>query len=299
MTKKVKWGILAAASIARRRVVPAMLHCELAEVAAVGSRSLDKSQSFAKKFAIPKAYGSYEELLNDPEIEAIYNPLPNHLHVDWSIRAASHGKHVLCEKPLARNVAEARRSVAARDEHGVKIGGSIHGPHASAVAARARYCTKRPHRKASFSIVVLSAISTSSRKTCATWTEFGGGGLMDIGCYPIRISRFMFGEEPLRVIACIERDPSFQTDRLTSAILEFPCGQSIFTVPRKWSTTSTMQFLGTEGRVDMEIPFNAPTDNPCRIFIGRRKEFVGGASQVTEIVSDLRPIHHSGATAFP
>src|SRR4029077_11590222 len=122
MTKKVKWGILSAASIARRRAVPGMLQCELAEVAAVASRSLEKAQEFARELAIPKAYGSYEELINDPEIEAIYNPLPNHLHVEWSIRAASRGKHVLCEKPVARTVEEARRLLAARDEYRVKVG---------------------------------------------------------------------------------------------------------------------------------------------------------------------------------
>src|SRR5215475_14019479 len=122
MTGKVKWGILGAAGIARKRVLPAMRDCQLAEVAAVGSRSLEKSQAFAKEFGIAKAYGSYEELINDPEIEVIYNPLPNHLHVEWSIRAASRGKHVLCEKPIARTVAEARLLLEARAEYGVKIG---------------------------------------------------------------------------------------------------------------------------------------------------------------------------------
>src|SRR6516165_5430797 len=122
MSDKVKWGILGAASIARRSVVPALKNCEFAEVAAVASRSLAKSQEFAKGLGIPKAYGSYEELIDDPDIEVIYNPLPNHLHVEWSIRAASRGKHVLCEKPIARNVAEARRLLQARDDYGVKIG---------------------------------------------------------------------------------------------------------------------------------------------------------------------------------
>src|SRR5258708_36361075 len=122
MTKKVKWGILSAASIARRRAVPGMLQCELVEVTAVASRSLEKAQEFARELSIPKAYGSYEELINDPEIEAIYNPLPNHLHVEWSVRAASRGKHVLCEKPVARTVAEARRLLEARNEYGVKVG---------------------------------------------------------------------------------------------------------------------------------------------------------------------------------
>ena len=122
MMKKVKWGILSTASIAQRRVLPAMLDCVHAELAGIASRSLDKAKAVATVFSIPKAYGSYEELFDDPEIEAIYNPLPNHLHVEWSIRAASRGKHVLCEKPLSRSVAEARRLLGARDNYHVKIG---------------------------------------------------------------------------------------------------------------------------------------------------------------------------------
>ena len=281
MTKKVKWGILGAASIARRRVVPAMLNCELAEVAAVGSRSLAKSQEFAKEFGIPKAYGSYEELLNDPEIEVIYNPLPNHLHVDWSIRAARRGKHVLCEKPIARNVAEARRLLAARDEYGVKIGEAFMvSTHPQWLRAREVVRSGRIGKLRS--AAGLFSYFNIEPENVRNSTEFAGGALMDIGCYPVRMSRFIFGEEPLRVTGCIERDPSFQTDRLTSAILEFPSGQSIFTVSTQMVYYQRMQFLGTEGRVDVEIPFNAPTDNPCRIFVDDGKNLYGGASQVTE-----------------
>jgi predicted dehydrogenase len=283
MTKKVKWGILGAASIARRRVVPAMLQCQLAEIAAVCSRSLAKSQEFAKEFAIPKAYGSYEELLNDPEIEVIYNPLPNHLHVDWSIRAASRGKHVLCEKPIARTVAEARRLLAARDEYGVKIGEAFMvSTHPQWLRAREVVRSGRigKLRSAAGLFSYFNVEPANVRNS----VEFAGGALMDIGCYPIRMSRFIFGEEPLRVTGCIARDPNFQTDRLTSAILEFPSGQSIFTVSTQMVYYQRMQFLGTEGRVDIEIPFNAPTDNPCRVFVDDGKNLYGGASQVTESI---------------
>src|SRR5580658_5062124 len=122
MTKKVKWGILSTASIAQRRVLPAMLECQHAEIAAIASRSIEKAKAVAEKFSIPKVYGSYEDLFGDPEIEAIYNPLPNHLHVEWSMHAASRGKHVLVEKPISRNVAEAKRLLEAREEFRVKIG---------------------------------------------------------------------------------------------------------------------------------------------------------------------------------
>ncbi len=281
MAKKVKWGILGAASIARRRVVPAMAQCEFAEVAAVASRSLGKSQEFAREFAIPKAYGSYDELLADPEIEVIYNPLPNHLHVEWSIRAASRGKHVLCEKPIARTVAEAMRLLEARDEYGVIIG------EAFMVRTHPQWLrTQEIVRSGQIgklrSVTGFFSYFNIEPENVRNSAEYAGGALMDIGCYPVKCSRFIFGEEPRRVIACIERDPSFQTDRTTSAILDFPTGQSIFTVSTQLVYYQRMQFLGTTGRVDVEIPFNAPTDKPCRVFVDDGKNLYGGASQVTE-----------------
>jgi len=281
MTKKVKWGILSAASIARRRAVPGMLQCELAEVTAVASRSLEKAQQFAREFSIPKAYGSYEELLNDPEIEAIYNPLPNHLHVEWSIQAASRGKHVLCEKPVARTVAEARRLLEARDEYGVKIGEAFM-VRSHPQWLRAQELVRGGRIGKLRSAVCLFSYFNVNPVNVRNSTEFAGGALMDIGCYPVRMSRFIFGEEPVRVLACMELDPGFKTDRLTSAILEFPAGQCIFAVSTQLVYYQRMQFLGTEGRLDIEIPFNAPTDKPCRIFIDDGKDLYGGASQVTE-----------------
>jgi predicted dehydrogenase len=258
-----------------------MLECEFAEVAAVASRSMEKARQFAQELGLPKAYGSYEELIDDPEIEAIYNPLPNHMHVEWSIRAASRGKHVLCEKPVARTVAEARRLLAARDEYGVKIG------EAFMVRTHPQWLRAQEHVRGGRigklrSAVCLFSYFNVNPENVRNSAELGGGGLMDIGCYPVRMSRFIFGEEPVRVIACVELDPSFKTDRLTSAILEFPTGQCIFTVSTQMNYYQRMQFLGTEGRVDIEIPFNAPTDKPCRIFVDDGKELYGGASQVTE-----------------
>jgi predicted dehydrogenase len=281
MTKKVKWGILSAASIARRRVMPGMLQCELAEVAAVASRSIEKARQFAKEFSIPKAYGSYEELINDPEIEAIYNPLPNHLHVEWSIRAASRGRHVLCEKPVARTVEEARRLLEARDKYRVKIGEAFM-VRSHPQWLRAEELVRAGRIGKLRSAVCLFSYFNVNPENVRNSTEFAGGALMDIGCYPVRMSRFIFSEEPVRVMACVELDPSFKTDRLTSAILEFPTGQCIFTVSTQLVYYQRMQFFGTEGRLDIEIPFNAPTDKPCWIFIDDGKDLYSGASQVTE-----------------
>src|SRR6202008_3471128 len=219
MTNKVKWGILGAASIAQRRVLPAMMQCEHAEVAAIASRSPEKAKAASALFFIPKAYGSYEELLADPEIEVIYNPLPNHLHVPWSIKAVEAGKPVLCEKPMSLTVAEAKTLRAARDRARVKVG------EAFMVKTHPQWLRTRELIRAG-RIGTLKAITGAfsyfnrDPENVRNIPEWGGGGMMDIGCYPITTSRFIFGEEPVRVSGLIERDPDFRTDRLTSAMME-------------------------------------------------------------------------------
>src|SRR5712691_6481177 len=173
-TAKVKWGVLGTAAIAVRDVIPAMQKGAWSEVRAIASRDAHKAKDAAKNLGIPQAYGSYEALLADPEIEAIYNPLPNHLHVPWSIKAAEAGKHVLCEKPLSLTVAEARTLLAVRDRCGVKIG------ELRAIVGAFSYFNRDPENVRNIA-------------------ECGGGAMMDIGCYPITTSRFIFGEEPTSV----------------------------------------------------------------------------------------------------
>jgi len=274
MPRKVKWGILGVASLVRRRVMPALLQCEHTEVTAIASRSLENAQAFAAEAKIPKAYGSYEELLADPEIEVIYNPLPNHLHVPWSIEAARKRKHVLCEKPLSLTVVEARRLLEVRDEYDVKIAEAFMvRTHPQWLRTeelvRAGRIGKLHSASGYFSYFNVDPGNTRNVP------EFGGGALYDIGCYPIKTTRFIFGEEPVRVFGCIERDPSFNTDRLTSAILEYPSGQVIFTCSTQVAYYQRMQFFGTAGRIDVEIPFNAPTDRPTRIFIDDGTDLFG------------------------
>jgi predicted dehydrogenase len=281
MTQRVHWGILSTASIAMRRVIPAMKQSELAEITAIASRSLEKAKAAAEEFSIPRAYGSYEELINDRGIEAIYNPLPNYLHVEWSIRAASQGKHVLCEKPISRTVAEARRLLEARNGYGVKIGEAFmvrSHPQWLRTQQLIRGGRIGKLRSASgyFSYYNIDPADINNR------ADFAGGALLDIGCYPIKTSRFIFGEEPVRVLGCVERDPSFKTDRLTSAILEYPAGQCIFTASTQIAYYQKMQFYGSEGRIDVEVPFNPPTDRPARIFIDTGKDLYAGGSVVTE-----------------
>ncbi len=276
--KKVKWGVLGAASIAVRKVVPGMQKGAYGEIAAIASRDKKKAEEAARKLGIPKAYGSYEELLHDREIEAIYNPLPNHLHVPWSIKAAEAWKHVLCEKPVSMTMAEARTLLSARDRTGVKIG------EAFMVKTHPQWLrTEEIIRGGGIgelrAIAGLFSYFNRDPSNVRHKAEWGGGGLLDIGCYPITMSRFIFAEEPVRVTGALERDPDFKTDRLASAILEFPSGQSIFTCGTQTAFLQRMHFLGTSGRVEIEIPWNAPNDRPCRIFIG---DVLGGAPKVEE-----------------
>jgi predicted dehydrogenase len=266
MPTKVRWGVLSTAHFALTKAIPAMQKGEWSEVAAIASRDKAKAEKAAKELGIPKAYGSYEELLADPEIEAIYNPLPNHLHVPWSIKAAEAGKHVLCEKPLSMTVAEARQLIAARDRAGVKIGEAFMvRTHPQWLRTRELIASGRIGELRS--IVGVFSYFNRDATNIRNILEVGGGALMDIGCYPITTSRFIFSEEPSRVMGILERDPEMKTDRLASAILDFPSGQAVFTCSTQLVPYQRMHFLGTRGRIEIEIPFNAPNDRPCRIFI--------------------------------
>ena len=266
MPRKVRWGVLSTADFALTKSVPAMQKGEWSEVAAIASRDLRKAEEAAHALDIPKAYGSYEELLGDPDIEAIYNPLPNHLHVPWSLKAAQAGKHVLCEKPLSMSVAEARELLSVQKSTGVKIGEAFMvRTHPQWLRVRELIASGRIG--ALRSITGFFSYFNRDPKNIRNIPETGGGALMDIGCYPITTSRFIFGKEPSRVIGLMERDPEMKTDRLTSAILEFSSGQAIFTVSTQLVQYQRMHFLGTKGRIEIDIPFNAPNDRPCRILI--------------------------------
>lgn len=279
---KVKWGVLGAASIATRKVIPGMQKGECSEIAAIASRDLKKAKDVARKLGIEKAYGSYEDLLADEGIEAVYNPLPNHLHVAWSVKAAEAGKHVLCEKPLSLSVAEARTLLDVRDRCGVKIG------EAFMVKTHPQWLRTRDLiRKGVIGDLraIVGAFSYFNRdpENVRNKVEWGGGALMDIGCYPITTSRFIFDQEPVSVLALIERDPDFRTDRLASAMLEFPSGQAVFTCSTQLVPYQRMQFLGTTGRIEIEIPFNAPPDRPTKILIDDGRDVFGGGIRMETI----------------
>jgi predicted dehydrogenase len=276
MISKVRWGVLGAADIAVKKVIPAMQRGEWCEISAIASRDLRKAEQAAATLGIPKAYGSYEDLLADPQIEAVYNPLPNHLHVPWSIRCAEAGKHVLCEKPLGLDATEVRELLAAQMRTGVKIGEAFMvRTHPQWV--RARELVRAGHIGELRAIMGFFSYFNRDTANIRNIRAFGGGALFDIGCYPINTSRFIFGEEPRRAMALLERDPEMHTDRLTSGMLDFPSGQAVFTCSTQLVPYQRMQILGTLGRIEIEIPFNAPPDQPCRIFMDDGSDLFGAS----------------------
>lgn len=280
--RKVKWGILGAAKIARQRVIPAMQASEFCEVNALASRDSARAEAAAAELNIPKAYGSYEEMLADPEIEAIYNPLPNHLHVPWSTRAAEAGKHVLCEKPIGLNAAEARQLIDVRNRTGVVMGEAFMvqtHPQWERITELVRGGRIGQLRSAIGAFGYFNADPANVRNILA----YGGGGLMDIGCYPIKTSRMVFGEEPVRVCGTMERDASLGgVDVLTSAILEFPSGTCVFTCSMQLAAHQVMRFYGTKGFIAPEIPFNATPGGISRIVIDDGRDLSGGGAEVEE-----------------
>lgn len=279
MLPKVRWGVLSTAAIGVKKVLPAMKKSEWVELAAIGSRDLAKAEHTARALGIERAYGSYEELLADASIEVIYNPLPNQLHVPWSIKAAEAGKHVLCEKPLSMTVAEAKSLLAVQQRTGVIVG------EAFMVRTHPQWLRTR-ELIASGRIGTLRSIQgffsyfNTDPKNIRNIPECGGGALMDIGCYPINTSRFLFGEEPVRVASLLEKDPELKTDRLTSALLEFPSGHASFTCSTQLVPYQRMQIFGTKGRIEIEVPFNTPNDRPTRIFIDDGRDLFGGGITV-------------------
>ena len=282
MRKKIRWGVLGAANIAVKKVIPAMRAGEYCEIAAIASRSSDKAERAAEILAIPKFYGTYEDLLSDAEIDAVYNPLPNNLHLEWTTKAALAGKHVLCEKPIGMNADEVRKLLKVRDKTGVKI------EEAFMVRSHPQWLKVRNLIKAG-KIGDLQMISgffsyfNDDKLNIRNKTETGGGALMDIGCYCINVSRFVTGEEPRKVSALIKRDKETKIDKLTSAILDFPTVQSTFTCSTQLVPYQRMQFFGTHGRIEVEIPFNIPPETPTRIFVDNGADLYGKTIERIEI----------------
>jgi len=282
--QKVRWGILGVARIATQKVIPAMQRGELSEVVGIASRDRTKAEQAAGALGIQKAYGSYAEMLADAEIEAVYNPLPNHLHVPVSIQAAEAGKHVLCEKPIGMGVAEMLELIAVRDRTGVII------EEAFMVCTHPQWVRVidlvRSGRIGQLRYAVGSfGYRNLDPQNIRNIAEYGGGALMDIGCYLIKTSRTVFGEEPIRVAGTVVQDRRFGTDVLTSAVLEYPAGHCIFSCSTQSVANQIFQIVGTTGRIEIEIPFNAIPGERMRLRIDDGSDLRRSAVVVEEVMA--------------
>jgi len=281
--KKVVWGVLSTAKIGWEKVIPAMFKSAHCELRAMASRDLARGRAWADKLGIPVAYGSYEALLADPEIEAIYNPLPNHEHVPLTLAAARAGKHVLCEKPVALNANEAAQLREVADK--------VHIMEAFMVRFHPQWLTVRERVQSGALGEVRSIHSYFSyfnrdAGNIRNMADIGGGALYDIGCYPIVTARFLFGCEPQRVIALVDRDAQFQTDRMVSGLLDFGGGRRLdFTVSTQTVPYQRVQVCGTEKRLEVEIPFNAPLGGSTKLHTDDGRRLDGGSTS-TEVVPE-------------
>jgi len=289
MADKVRWGIVSTAHIGTQKVIPGIMKSAHSEVVAIASRDIGRARAAAAELGIPKAYGSYEEMLADPEIDAIYNPLPNHLHVPVTIAATKAGKHVLCEKPIGLNAADAERlRECPKDKLVLEAFMVRFHPQ----WLRARDIVRSGELGEIRAIRAVFSYYNVDPANVRNIAEIGGGGLLDIGCYPIVGSRFIFGSEPQRVVSLVERDPDFKTDMLASVIADFGGGRQMSFVCSTQSVGhQKFEVIGTRGRLEIVIPFNAPPDTPTALLIDAgatmdtslaRREIIPACDQYTE-----------------
>lgn len=270
--QKLRWGVLSTANIGRTKVIPAIQTSQYGEVVAICSRDLTSARKHADNLGIARAYGSYEELLADTEIDAIYNPLPNHLHVDWSIKALAAGKHVLCEKPIGMNVMDTQRLIdaAARYPQLKVMEAFMYRFHPQWQQAQTLVADERIGQLRS----VHSHFSYNNRdqENIRNIISMGGGALMDIGCYCISVARFLFGTEPLRVMGQITPYAGYEVDCFVSGIIEFADGSSTFTASTKIEPQQHMEAIGEAGSLYVPLPFNPPGDEEARITLTRNRQ---------------------------
>jgi len=281
--KKVVWGVLSTARIGTQKVLPGMQKSGWCEIRAIASRNLESARAAAKALGIPKAYGSYAELLADPDIEAIYNPLPNHLHVPLTLQAASAGKHVLCEKPVALNASEAQelegaaRQVLIMEAFMVRF--HPQWLRVRELIAQGSIGTPRV-------VQMLFSYFNQDPANIRNIADIGGGALYDIGCYPIVLGRFVFGAEPRRAIALIDRDAQFRTDRLASALVDFGEGRHLdFTVSTQLTPFQRVQVCGSRARIEVQIPVNAPQGGRTTILLDDGSQ-PGAAAAVAQTLTE-------------
>jgi predicted dehydrogenase len=262
----IRWGVLSTADIGLQKAIPGLLRARGCTVVGIASRDEGRARLAADALGVPRAYGSYEALLADPDIDAVYIPLPNHLHAAWAIATARAGKHVLCEKPLALSAHEAQGIADAAQEAGVVLMEAfMYRHHPSWTMVRELVGSGR--------IGTLTAVDSwfsyynDDPANIRNIAEYGGGALYDIGCYSVNLSRMLFGEEPATVAATVRRDPASGVDVLTSGLLGFPSGTATFTCATRVEPDQWVRIYGTTGRITIEIPFNIPPDRPTRVLV--------------------------------
>lgn len=264
---KIRWGILSTAKIGREKVIPAMQAGSFCSIDAIASRDVQLATATAEALGIPKIYGTYEALLNDADIDAVYIPLPNHLHVPWAIKALEANKHVLCEKPIGLTAAEAKQlqDAAQQKPHLKVMEAFMYRFHPQWIKTKQLVkegaVGELKHIQSFFSYYNTDASNIRNKK------DIGGGGMMDIGCYCVSLARFIFDSEPEEILGNVEVDPVLQTDRMASGILHFSNGTSSFTCSTQLAPYQRVNILGTTGRIEIEIPFNAPPNLPTRIWL--------------------------------
>jgi len=283
VSKKVNWGVLSTAKIAREHVIPAMQAGDATNVLAIASREEDRARDLARQFGIPKAYGSYDALLADPDIDAIYNPLPNHLHAPLTIKALEAGKHVLCEKPIALDADEARQIEQAQQKTGLLVAEAFmvrFHPQWRRVREIARSGRLGDVR----AIHTIFAYFLADPSNIRNQADIGGGGLYDVGCYAINTARYIFENEPEQVIGLFAIDPDLKTDRMMSGLAEFSGDRHLaFTCATQLVRSQRVQILGTLGRIEIEIPFNAPAGAETTFLVDDGRDLAGSGREVVRV----------------
>ena len=267
MPEKLVWGVMGAANIALKKVIPGMLGDATSTIRGIASRDGAKAKAASAELGFETHYDSYEALLADPQIEAVYIPLPNHLHVPWSVKALEAGKHVLCEKPIALDAEEAEQLIAARDRSGCQVlEAFMVRQHPQWL--RAREIVKSGEIGEVRLVQTTLSYFNADPANVRNIADIGGGALYDVGCYALQIGRYIFASEPSRVVSLIDRDPDMGTDRLTSAILDFGDGKQLaFSASTQLVPFQRTQIFGTKGRIEVLVSLNAPQGEATRLLV--------------------------------
>jgi predicted dehydrogenase len=284
--KPVVWGVLGVSGHFRLRLQIPLRDSPLVELRAIASRSLEKAKAAAAEFGMPAAYGSYEELLADPRIEAVYIPLPNHLHAEWVKKAADAGKHVLCEKPFALNALQAAEAIEHARAKGVLVMEAfMYKLHPQ--WRRVKDLLKVGEIGSLLAVQTYFAFNNRDPHNIRNIQSAGGGALYDIGSYAVSSARFIMGSEPHRVQSLVQRDPDFKTDRLSSAMLDFGGARALLTVSTQSQPYQRVDIVGTNGMISLHLPFNMHPDVPAQVSVTTgprtRELYLGPRDQYTEL----------------